>query len=211
MEFIRSVLSLYIERSDWFLSLLADHIRLSATAIGIAGIIGFTIGVIISEKRRFASVIIGICNMCYTVPAISMLGLLIPFLGIGNTTAITALSIYAIMPMVRNTYTGLTTIDEDIIEAARGMGSTDLQIMLRVKVPLALVTILSGIRQMTVMTISMAGIASFVGASGLGVAVFRGISVFNPAMTFAGGLLIALLAIVSDNLLGLLERILKKR
>ena len=127
-------------------------------------------------------------------------------MGIGNQTAVVALSIYAVMPMVRNTYTGITSIDPDIIEAARGMGSTNLQILIRIKMPLAFSVILSGLRQMTVMTISMGGIASFIGAGGLGVAIFRGISIYNPALTFAGGLLIAVLAVVSDNLLGLLER-----
>jgi len=181
------------------------------TAILIAGTVGLLIGLTISEKRRAAPAVIGICNVFYTIPAISLLGFLIPFLGIGNKTAITALSIYAVMPMVRNTYTGITSIDPDIIEAARGMGSTNIQILTRVKMPLAFSAILSGLRQMTVMTISMGGIASFVGAGGLGVAIFRGITVYNPSLVFAGGMLIAVMAVLSDNLLGLLERFYKKK
>jgi len=211
MELLKSIFNIYLTRGSWFLSLLGEHIRLTATAIMIAGILGLIIGVLISEKRKIAAVVIGICNVCYTVPSIALFGILIPFSGIGNNTAIIALSIYAVMPMVRNTYTGITTIDPDIIEAARGMGSTNSQIMLRVKMPLAFVVILSGLRQMTVMTISMGGIASFVGAGGLGVAIYRGITIFNPAMTFAGGFLIAVLAVVSDNLLGLLERRYKRK
>ena len=211
MEALKSILDIYSTRGGWFFTLLLDHIRLTLTAILIAGTLGLLIGVAISEKRRVAPAVIGICNVFYTIPAISLLGILIPFLGIGNKTAITALSVYAIMPMVRNTYTGITTIDPDIIEAARGMGSTDFQILTRVKIPLAFSVILSGLRQMTVMTISMGGIASFVGASGLGVAIFRGITVYNPSMVFAGGILIALLALLSDNLLGLLERRYKRK
>ena len=211
MELISSIIEIYVTRWEWFVELLIEHIRLTMTAILIAGSLGLFIGVIISEKRRIAPVVIGICNICYTVPAIALLGLLIPFLGIGNRTAITALSIYAVMPMVRNTYTGITTIDPDVIEAARGMGSTKTQILVRVKIPLAFATILTGLRQMTVMTISMGGIASFVGAGGLGVAIFRGITVFNQAMVFAGGLLIAVLAVVSDNLIGLFERRYRKK
>jgi len=206
MELIKAIVNIYITRGGWFLYLLSEHMRLTATAIAIAGVLGLIIGVAISEKRRAAAVVIGICNVCYTVPSIALFGLLIPFFGIGNRTAVIALSVYALMPMVRNTYTGITSIDPDIIEAAQGMGSTGLQILLRIKMPLAFVVILSGLRQMTVMTISMGGIASFVGAGGLGVAIYRGISIFSPALTFAGGLLIAVLAVVSDNLLGLLER-----
>jgi len=211
MELIKNIINIYTTRWNWFLILLGDHIRMTVTAIIIAGCAGLIIGMIIAEKRQAASLIIGICNICYTIPAIALFGMLIPFSGIGNKTAIIALSIYAVMPMVRNTYTGITSIDPDIIEAARGMGSTDLQILFRIKTPLAFSVILSGLRQMTVMTISMGGIASFVGAGGLGVAIYRGITIYNPAMTFAGGLMIALLAVVSDNLLGFFARHYKKK
>jgi len=211
MELIRAIINIYATRGSWFLSLLGEHMRLTATAILIAGVSGLIIGIMISDKPKLASIIIGICNVCYTVPSIALFGILIPFSGIGNKTAIIALSIYAVMPMVRNTYAGIKSIDADIIEAARGMGSTDLQIMLRIKLPLAYGLILSGLRQMTVMTISMGGIASFVGAGGLGVAIYRGITIFNPAMTFAGGLLIAALAVICDNILGLLEKQYKRK
>ena len=206
MELINDIINIYVTRWSWFLGLLGDHIKMTATAIMIAGSLGLIVGMIISERRQLAPIVIGICNVCYTIPAIALFGMLIPFVGIGNKTAIIALTIYAVMPMVRNTYTGITSIDPDIIEAARAMGSTDLQILLRIKIPLAFSVILSGLRQMTVMTISMGGIASFVGAGGLGVAIYRGITIYNPAMTFAGGLLIALLAVVSDNLLGAVAR-----
>jgi osmoprotectant transport system permease protein len=207
----KEVISIYAERGEWFVDLLLAHIRLTMTAILIAGTLGLFIGVAISGRKRLANIIIGICNVCYTVPSIALLGMLIPFLGIGDKTAITALSIYAAMPMVRNTYTGIMSIDADIIESARGMGSTEPQLLIRIKIPLAFSVILSGLRQMTVMVISMGGIASFVGGSGLGVAIYRGINMYNPAMVFAGGLLIALLAVLSDNLLGLLEQRYRKK
>ena len=150
-------------------------------------------------------------QVLYTIPAISLLGILIPFSGIGNKTAVIALTVYGIMPMVHNTYVGLTTLDPDILEAARGMGSTGTQALFRVKLPMAAGVILAGVRNMVVMTISVAGIASFVGAGGLGVAVYRGITIYDPAMTAAGSILIALLAIVCDLTLGALERYFKKR
>ena len=168
-------------------------------------------GVFIAEHRKLAPFVIGICNVFYTIPSISLLGLLIPFLGIGNFTAVTALSIYGMMPMVRNTYTGITGIDRDILEAARGMGSTKWQVLWRVKLPLAVSVILTGLRSMVVMAVAMGGIASFVGAGGLGVAIYRGITIYDPAMTFAGSLLIAALALAADLLLGLAEKIYKKK
>ncbi len=211
MEFIGSIFTLYWERADWFLGLLGTHMLLSGIAIGIAGVAGLGIGVLISEFRKVAPVVIGICNVCYTIPSISLFGLLIPFLGIGNPTAVTALTIYAMMPMVRNTYTGITGIDRDILEAARGMGSTRWQILWRVKLPLAVSVILTGLRSMVVMTIAVGGIASFVGAGGLGVAIYRGITMYDPAMTFAGSLLIAAFALLADLLLGFAEKIYKKK
>lgn len=122
-----------------------------------------------------------------------------------------ALTIYGIMPMVRNTYAGIKGVDEEIITAARGMGSTEFQILTRIKLPLALGVIIAGVRNMVVMTISVAAIASFIGAGGLGVAIYRGITVYDTALTFAGSVLIALIALISDLLLGHLEKKLKKR
>ena len=211
MELVQSILTLYVERWEWFAELLGAHILLSITAISIAGILGLCLGILIAEYEKLAPVVIGMCNIFYTIPAISLLGILIPFLGIGDKTAVTALSIYAMMPMVRNTYAGITSIDKEIVEAARGMGSTRLQILFRKKLPLADSIILTGIRSMAVMTISVGGIASFIGAGGLGVAIYRGITIYNPAMTFAGSLLIALLALSSDFLIGCVEKNRKKR
>lgn len=211
MELVQSILTLYVERWEWFAELLGAHILLSVTAISIAGILGLCLGILIAEYEKLAPVVIGMCNIFYTIPAISLLGILIPFLGIGDKTAVTALSIYAMMPMVRNTYAGITSIDKEIVEAARGMGSTRLQILFRIKLPLADSIILTGIRSMAVMTISVGGIASFIGAGGLGVAIYRGITIYNPAMTFAGSLLIALLALSSDFLIGCVEKNRKKR
>ena len=211
MELLREILSLYVDRADWFGELLLAHIGLALTAIALAGSLGLLIGIGIAQYPRVAPPVIGVCNVLYTIPSISLLGILIPFSGIGNKTAVIALTIYGIMPMVRNTYVGLTSLDPDILEAAEGMGSTQLQSLLRVKLPMAAGVILAGVRNMVVMTISVAGIASFVGAGGLGVAIYRGITIYNPAMTAAGSILIALLAILCDWGLGRLERYFKKK
>ena len=211
MELISSILGLFKDRGAWFASLLLSHIALAFSAIILAGIIGLALGIVISEKQRFAPVIMGVCNVLYTIPSISLLGILIPFTGIGNKTAVITMTIYGVMPMVRNTYAGLTGVDPDILEAAKGMGSTESQMLFRIKLPLAAGVILAGIRNMVVMIIAVTGIASFVGAGGLGVAIYRGITIYNPAMTAAGSILIALLAIISDFLLGKLEKYFRKR
>ena len=211
LEMLSSLSQLFSDRWQWFASLLVEHVSLAFSAILLAGLIGIVVGIFISERQRFAPAVMGVCNVLYTIPSISMLGILIPFSGIGNRTAVIAMTIYGIMPMVRNTYAGLTSLDADILEAARGMGSTEAQMLFRIKIPLAAGVIIAGVRNMVVMIIAVTGIASFVGAGGLGVAIYRGITIYNPVMTAAGSILIALLAIISDFLLGRLERRLKKR
>ncbi len=211
MELLVQIVTLFQERGSWFLGLVGAHIALALSAIIMASAIGLALGILISEKEGLAPAVLGVCNVLYTIPSISLLGILIPFTGIGDRTAVIALTIYGVMPMVRNTYAGIKGVDADILEAARGMGSTKAQLLLRIKLPLAAGVIMAGVRNMVVMVIAVTGIASFVGAGGLGVAIYRGITIYNPAMTAAGSLLIALLALVSDLLLGRLERHFRKR
>lgn len=210
MELFHQVIDIYIQRRDWFLELILQHIGLALISILLAGSIGLLLGLWIAEHDRFSPAVLTMANVFYTIPSISLLGMLIPFIGIGNKTAVVALTIYGIMPMVRNTYAGIRGVSEEVITAARGMGSTDTQIMMKIKLPLALGVIIAGVRNMVVMTISSAAIASFIGAGGLGVAIYRGITLYNTALTFGGSLLIALLALISDLLLGRLEKRMKK-
>lgn len=198
--------NILVERKDFFFNLLAEHIFISLIAILIAIVIGGISGILISEYERVAKPTLAVIGVLYTIPSISMLGFLIPFSGIGNATAIIALTIYALLPMVRSTYTGIKNVDDRIIEAARGMGSTDFQILYKIKLPLAFPVIMSGIRNMVTMTVALSGIASFIGAGGLGVAIYRGITTNNIDMTMAGSFLIALLALSLDFLLGIVER-----
>lgn len=208
---IREMWELLTSRFDFFGGLLLEHLEISLLAIFIAIVFGGLAGILISEFQRFAKPTLGVINFLYTIPSISMLGFLIPFSGVGNGTAIIALTIYALLPMVRNTHTGMSNVDPAILEAAKGMGSTRLQTLFKVKLPLAMPVIMSGIRSMVTMTIALAGIASFIGAGGLGVAIYRGITTNNAAMTMVGSLLIAILALVMDFLLGLVEHRMKKR
>ena len=211
MELLKEILQIYMERREWFLELFEQHLKIAGIAIVLAGIMGLLLGIFIAEKEFMAPVILTLANMFYTIPSISLLGILIPFTGIGDKTAIIALTLYGLMPMIRNTYTGICGVSQEIIQAARGMGSTDIQILWRIKLPLALGVILAGVRNMVVMTLSVTAIAAFIGAGGLGVAIYRGITIYNPALTFAGSVLIALLALIADLLLGILENYVKKR
>ena len=207
---IADMFGLLQSRWDFFLNLLLEHLQISVLSIVIAMFIGLFIGIAISEFPKSSKIVVGIINFIYTIPSISLLGFLIPLSGIGNATAMIALTVYALLPMVRNTYAGLTNVNPLLVEAAAGMGSTRSQILVRIKLPLALPIIIAGIRNMAVMTIALAGIASFIGAGGLGVAIYRGITTNNKAMTMVGSLLIAVLAIIVDFIIGIAERATKK-
>ncbi len=202
--------TLFIERWAFLAGLLWEHLVISLIAILIAVVIGGIAGILISEFQKAAKPALGVINFLYTIPSISMLGFLIPFSGVGNVTAVIALTVYALLPMVRNTHTGITNLDPAVLEAAKGMGSTRSQILFKIKLPLAMPVIMSGIRSMVTMTIALAGIASFIGAGGLGVAIYRGITTNNTAMTIAGSLLIAVLALLMDFILGIAEKRIQK-
>ncbi|MGM9567668.1 MAG: ABC transporter permease [Clostridia bacterium] len=208
---MNALLSLYIERMDWFLDLTLQHLYLSGIAIAISTVIGLVLAVWISEYKSISRYVLGFCNIIYTIPSISLLGFLLPLSGVGNGTAVIALTVYALLPIIRNTFTGINQIPPEIIEAATGMGCTRAQLIFKIKLPLALPVILAGFRNMVVMTIALAGIASYIGAGGLGLAIYRGITTNNQAMTVAASLLIALLAVLLDTLIGFYERHIKRK
>ena len=205
------VLKILMDRREFFLQCLLEHIRISATAVLIASVIGIVVGIFISYHKKFETPVLSVVNVIYTIPSIALLGFLIPFTGIGNKTAIIALTVYGLLPIVRTTHTGFTTLDRSIREAAMSAGASNWQIITQIELPMAFPVIMSGFRNMVVMVIAMGGIASFIGAGGLGVAVFRGISTYNMTLTAAGALLIALFALITDWLLGKAENAVKKR
>lgn len=208
---ITDVVGILIERREWFFGLFLQHIMLAGTAILLAGSIGLVIGILINWYRKYAQLVLSLINMLYTIPDIAMFGFLIPITGIGEKTAVIALTVYALLPMIRNTFTGLDQVDADILEAAVGMGSTRWQVLLRIQLPMAFSMILAGVRNMVVMVISIAGIASFIGAGGLGSAIYRGIATNNSVLMIAGSIMIALMAIIMDIVCGVLEKQVKKR
>ena len=199
------------DEAPFFLHLTVEHLLISLSAIVVASLIGVLLGIFISEYRKYAAWLLGAVNMLYTIPSIALLGFFISITGVGNLTALIALILYALLPIIRSTYTGITHINPLIIEAAEAMGSTRWQLLYKIKLPLALPVLMSGIRNMVTMTIALAGIASFVGAGGLGVAIYRGITTNNSAMTLVGSVLIALLALGFDFFLAKIEKRLVNR
>ena len=207
----QEMIQLYLARQDYFHKLLFEHLQLSAISILLALVLGLALGILIAQQERFSLPVLGTINFIYTIPSIALFGILLPFTGLGNTTAILALTGYALLPIVRNTYAGLKHIDPIILEAGIGMGSTAWQLLWKVKLPLALPVIMAGIRNMVVMVIATCGIASFIGAGGLGVAIFRGITTYQLPMTYLGSLMIAAVALLCDILLGKLEKHVTRR
>ncbi len=200
-----------LQRKDYLFELLLQHIILSLTAILIIVVIGVSSGIALVRYHRIRSLVLGVVNFLYTIPSIAMFGLFIPLIGIGFVNALVVLVIYGLLPMIRNTYTGLIEVDTRILDAAKGMGATPMQIFLWIRWPLAFPTILSGFRTMVVMTIALAGLASFIGAGGLGQAIYRGINTNNSSLILVGSIAVALLALITDLLIGAFEKSLKNR
>ena len=211
ITFIKNVFSLFMDRKEFFLTLFIQHMYLTFLAILIITVIGIAVGIYMTRNKVLAGFIMGTVNIIYTIPSIALFGFLVALTGVGNKSALIALCIYGLLPVIRNTYVGINEVDPFLIQAATGMGSTDRQLLLKVQIPLALPVIFAGFRTMVVMTIALGAIASFIGAGGLGVAIWRGITTNFPEMTFAGSLLVAGLAFVVDFILGLIERLMKNQ
>ena len=203
---LQEIIQVYFARQDYLHKLLLEHLQLSAISIVLALVIGLLLGILIAEQDKFSLPVLVSINFIYTIPSIALFGILLPVTGLGNTTAIIALTVYALLPIVRNTYAGLTNIDPVILEAGIGMGSTRGQLLWKIKLPLALPVIMAGVRNMVVMVIATCGIASFIGAGGLGVAIFRGITTYQLSLTYLGSLMIAAVALLCDILLGMVEK-----
>jgi osmoprotectant transport system permease protein len=193
------------------LHLIGQHLFLVVIATGTAVLVGVPTGVLLARRPALSGPVLGVANVFQTIPSLALFGFLIPlpFLGgIGARTAIVALIVYALLPVIRNTYTGLRGIDPAVREAAVGMGMTDGEILRQVEIPLAMAVIMAGIRVATVVGIGIATIAAAVGAGGLGEYIFRGVATVNNTLILAGALPAALMALLADYGLGRLERVL---
>ena len=209
-----SLLSFYARNSGEALRLLGQHLFLVVVSTLIAVLIGLPLGILLTRRPAWRGPVLGLANVFQTIPSLALFGFLIPlpFLGgIGARTAIVALVVYGLLPIVRNTYTGIAGIDPAVREAGRGMGMTDMELLRLVELPLAAGVILAGIRVATVVGVGTATIAAAIGAGGLGEYIFRGVTTVDNTLILAGALPAALLALAADGGLGVLERRLRWR
>ncbi|HYV74685.1 MAG TPA: ABC transporter permease [Candidatus Binatia bacterium] len=195
-------------------TLAGEHLTLVAASILIAMVIGLPLGMLLTRKPRLKTLVFGGTNVIQTIPSLALFGLLLPLPWLGvraERLAITALALYALLPIVRNTYIGIAGISEAVREAAVAMGLTSFQLLWHVELPLASPVILAGIRTATVITIGVATIAAAIGAGGLGEFIFRGIAMVDNSVILAGAIPAALMALLADLLLGGVEKLLARR
>ncbi|HLQ78852.1 MAG TPA: ABC transporter permease [Terriglobia bacterium] len=191
------------------LQLSAEHIFLVVVAISIAIAIGVPMGILMTRRPRLGKPILAFANIVQTIPSLALFGFLIPipFIGgIGTRTAILALLLYSLLPIVRNTYTGILGVDPAVREAGRGMGMTDTQLLWQVEIPLSLGVIFAGVRVATVIAVGVATIAAAIGAGGLGMFIFRGTSMLDYRLILAGAIPAAFIALAADFGLSAIEK-----
>lgn len=204
-----SLAQFFQHNGDEILQATLEHIWLCGLAMLIAVIAGIPLGILVSRRPWLSKPILGGANIAETIPSLALFGFLLPVPWLGERAdrlAVTALALYALLPIIRNTVAGIAGVDPAVREAARGMGMASRQILLQVELPLALPTIIAGIRVATVLTIGVATIAAAVGAGGLGEFIFRGLAMVNNPLILAGAIPAALLALAADFLLSVLER-----
>lgn len=206
MHFISNLYTFFVERRSEILTQTLEHIWITFLSLTIAAAVGISLGVVLTRQRRLARSVLGFVSILQTIPSLALLGFLLPLFGIGVTPAIIALFLYALLPIVRNTYTGIQEVEASVLEAARGMGMSDGQILTKVELPLATPTIFAGIRTAVVINIGIATLCAFIAAGGLGEFIFRGIALNNVTMIMAGAIPASLLALFFDALLGVLQR-----
>lgn len=193
------------------LAATGQHIFLSVVALLIGCIISIPLGVFITRHERLANPILTVVSIIQTIPSLALLGFMIPIFGIGTMPAVIALTLYALLPILRNTYTGIKEVDKASVESGTGMGMTRRQILWMVELPLARSVIMAGVRTSAVLTIGVATLATFIGAGGLGDLIMRGIDMIDTPMILTGAIPAALLAIIFDVLLMGLDRVMTPR
>ena len=195
-------------------TLFGEHLWLVGISMLFAIAIGVPLGIVVARRPRWRTLILGGTSVIQTVPSLAMLGLLMPVPWLGfraDRLTIFALTLYALLPIVRNTYTGMAGVDAPVLQAAVGMGLTPGQLLWRVELPLAIPVILAGIRVATALTIGVATIAAAIGAGGLGEFIFRGLAMVDNTVILAGALPAALMALAADGILAGLQRVLHRR
>ena len=196
------------------LELTLEHLWLVGVSTLLAALIGIPLGVAIAQRDAFSKPVLAGANIIQTIPSLALFGFLLPLPWLGTSAdrlAILALTLYALLPIIRNTYTGIRGVDPAVVEAGRGMGLTDSQLLFQVQLPLALSVILSGVRTALVIAVGLATIAAAIGAGGLGEFIFRGLAMVDNRVILAGAIPAAILALLADFGVGWLEKRLRPR
>ncbi|WP_027857871.1 ABC transporter permease [Marinobacterium jannaschii] len=206
-----NLIDYFLQNQDLVLMRTFEHIALVACAVGLAILVGVPTGVAITQNKLIADMVLYLGSVVITIPSIALFGLMIPILsqigqGIGYVPAVIAVFLYALLPIVRNTYTAITDVDPALREAARGVGMSALQRLYKVEIPLSLPVIMAGVRSAVVINIGVMAIAAYIGAGGLGSIISRGISQSDPVQIFAGAITVSVLAIITDGALFLLQK-----
>jgi osmoprotectant transport system permease protein len=204
-----NVFQFILQNHGEVLELTLEHLWMVAASTLLAVLIGIPLGILITRKPGWDKPILGGANIIQTIPSLALFGFLLPVPWIGarsDRLAILALTLYALLPLIRNTYAGINGVDRSVVEAGRGMGMTDRQLLLQVELPLALGIIIAGVRVAAVISVGLATIAAAIGAGGLGEYIFRGLAMVNNQLILAGAIPAAGLALLADVTLGWLER-----
>jgi osmoprotectant transport system permease protein len=204
----RNIFSYAWNKRNYLLQLLWQHVSISFMALSLGCLFSLPCGILVTRYKKLSKIIFPIINTIQTIPSVALLGFMIPLLGIGFLPTIIALFLYSLLPIIRNTYTGIKSVDKSYLESAKGIGLSHFQILLKIEIPLALPFILSGVRTAAVIVIGTATLAALIGAGGFGDPIFRGVSTINSNLILIGAIPSALLAIVVDKLLASLENIL---
>ncbi|GEN34530.1 MULTISPECIES: ABC transporter permease [Aneurinibacillus] len=191
---------------DTLLALTFQHIVMVFTGLVLALVVGIPLGILAARKEKTAPVILAVANLIQVFPSLAMLAVLMVFFGIGFTSVVIGLFLYSLLPIIRNTYVGLKEVDKGAIEAGRGVGMTAFQLLTKVQIPLSLSFIVAGIRIAAVIAIGVATLAPFIGGEGLGKEIYSGINLRDPIRIYSSAILAALLAIIADFLLGIVQK-----
>lgn len=194
------------EKGNELITKIGEHIFISGVALLLGVLLAVPIGILLTRTKKTAAVVIGLTSALQTVPSLALLALMIPIFGVGKIPAIIALFIYSLLPILRNTYIGIKEVGADYKDAAKGMGMTNVQSIFLVELPIAMPTIMAGIRLAAVYVIAWATLASYIGAGGLGDFIFSGLNNYQPDLIFAGTIPVTILALAADLSLGLLEK-----
>ncbi|MFO8070213.1 MAG: ABC transporter permease [Alkalibacterium sp.] len=196
----------FADYGSQMMRLIWEHLYISMVALGLGVLVAVPVGILLTRTNVLATIFIGMASILQTVPSLALLALMIPLFGIGRVPAIIALFIYSLLPILRNTYTGMKNVDPDLVDAARGMGMTESQLVRKVELPQAAGVIMAGIRLSGTYVIAWAALASYIGAGGLGDFIFNGLNLYIPELIIGGTIPVTILALLVDFILGKIEK-----